>query len=287
MKIAYIVYIDREPSSYVDTEHDSLLQYLKDKGLDIHKEEWSDENASWEQYSCIVLKSPWDYVAKTQQFYRWLEKIKSLGIALHNPADVVRWNSDKHYLKEITDAGLNVIPTSFLERGGKFEAESYLQQFNANGIIVKPCISGASKNTFKMPGENIEAQHLINNLLQREAMMVQPFMQQVNDEGEWSLVFFNGRFSHALLKTPAATDFRSQPKFGGIVSARQPAPRLLDSASRYVDEFAKGCLYARVDGLIIEDEFYLMELELIDPFLFLSTHQQGYENYYIALRELI
>lgn len=285
MKIAYIVYSDN--SAYTDTEHDSLLQYLKDKGLDIHKEEWANENADWRQYSCIVLKAPWDYVAKTQQFYRWLEKIKSLDIPLHNPAGIVRWNSDKHYLQEIANAGLKVIPTSFLEQGTKFEANKYLKIFNAGTVIVKPCISGASNNTFKLSGQDTAAETMINNLLEHEAMMVQPFMPQVNDEGEWSLVFFNGRFSHALLKTPAPEDFRSQPKFGGIVAARVPAPRLLHAAGKYVSQFAKGCLFARVDGLIIDDEFYLMELELIDPFLFLSTHQPGYENYYLALRELI
>jgi glutathione synthase/RimK-type ligase-like ATP-grasp enzyme len=285
VKIAYIVYGDN--SAYTDTEHDSLLQYLRHKGLDIYKEEWSDENVHWQQYSAIVLKAPWDYVFKTNQFYRWLEKIKSLNVPLHNPPDIVRWNSDKHYLQEIHDAELKVIPTSFLEQGTKFEAGKYLHHFNAHTIIVKPCISGASKNTFKLTSENVADQKLINDLLQREAMMVQPFMPQVNNEGEWSLVFFNGRFSHALLKTPAAGDFRSQPKFGGIVAPMVPAPKILEAAGRYVSGFAKGCLFARVDGLIIDDEFYLMELELIDPFLFLSTHQPGYENYYLALRELI
>ena len=287
MKIAYIVYIDKDPDAYPYPEHDLLLQYLQDKGLDIQHEEWADESVDWTKYSCIVHKCPWDYVAKTQLFYNWLEKIKALGIPMHNPADILKWNSDKHYLQDIANAGLKVIPTIFLESGTKFRAAEYLKQFNSTGIIVKPCISGTSRNTFKITNENTADETLINQLLQQEAMMVQPFMPQVIEEGEWSLLFFNGRFSHALLKTPVNGDFRSQANFGARIQPRMPEPGVLESAGRYVSTFANGCLYARVDGLIIENEFYLMELELIDPVLFLSTHAEGYEKYYIALRELI
>lgn len=285
MKIAYIVYSDN--SAYTDTEHDSLLQYLLDKGLEIYKEEWSDSRVEWNKYSCIVLKSPWDYVVKLPQFYAWLEQVKRLNIPVHNPPGIVRWNSDKHYLQDIANAGLKVISTRFLERGKHFNAVDYLREFNASTIIVKPCISGASRNTFRITSEDNSAESVVNELLKHEAMMVQPFMTQVVEEGEWSLLFFNGRFSHALLKTPAAGDFRSQPLFGGGVAARTPEPALLETAEKYVSQFAKGCLYARVDGLMIEGEFYLMELELIDPVLFLFTHEQGFENYYVALKEVI
>jgi glutathione synthase/RimK-type ligase-like ATP-grasp enzyme len=262
----------------VDDEHISLMQFLRGKGLDVHRENWDDENVDWKSYQCIILKSPWDYVFKTQLFYQWLDKIKKLGILLLNSADVVKWNSDKHYLQDIADAGLKVIPTTFLERGTVF------QYSGGDELIVKPCISGSSKNTFKISGE---VDPVINELLQQEAMMVQPFMPEVNEEGEWSLLFFGGKFSHALLKTPAKNDFRSQPQFGGFVQVKEPAPEILAAASEYVAQFAKDCLYARVDGLIINGEFYLMELELIDPVLFLSTHEGGYENYYRALTELI
>ena len=287
MRIAYIVYTENGPFSFAGTEHDSVLQYLKDKGLDIHKEEWSDESVDWKQYQCIVLKSPWDYVAKTELFYSWLDKIQGLQILLLNDANIVRWNSNKHYLQEIATAGLKVIPTKFLEKGTKFEAGKYFKEFDTDRLIVKPCISGSSKNTFKVSAEDTSITSSIDKLLQRESMMVQPFMQQINDEGEWSLLFFGGAFSHALLKTPLKDDFRSQTEFGGIVQGKKPAPEVLNSASEYVDRFAKGCLYARVDGLIINGTFYLMELELIDPNLFLFTCAAGYENYYTALNKLI
>ena len=94
MKIAYIVYRDNGPFSFADVEHDSLLRFLRKKGLNIHQEAWADEQVDWEQYQCIVMKSPWDYVEKAEAFYAWLEKMKQLNILLLNDADIVKWNCD-------------------------------------------------------------------------------------------------------------------------------------------------------------------------------------------------
>lgn len=277
MKIAYIFYSDGGPLS--DKEHELLLQFLQGKGLNIHRENWDDVTVDWKQYQCIVLKSPWDYVFKTKLFYEWLDSMQRLNILMMNSAEIVKWNSDKHYLQDIANAGLKIIPTTFLKKGIVFEYSGTAD------VIVKPCISGASKDTFKISaGSNVDA---INELLQHNDMMMQPFMPQVNEEGEWSLVFLGGKFSHALVKKPAKEDFRSQPQFGGVVQGRQPAPALLHAATQYVKGFANNCLYARVDGLMIAGEFHLMELELIDPFLFLSIYPAGYENYFAALVTLV
>ncbi|HYE53731.1 MAG TPA: hypothetical protein VD996_02775 [Chitinophagaceae bacterium] len=286
MKIAYIVYRDNGPFSFADKEHDSLLQFLQDKRLDIHLEAWADETVDWKKYQCIVLKSPWDYVDKPQQFYTWLNYIKQLGVTLLNPANIVQWNCDKHYLREIAHAGLRIIPTYYLEQGDTFSADTFFEQLQTSKIIVKPCISGASKNTFLITTNDTSATSAINQLLQNEAMMVQAFLPQIN-EGEWSLLFFNGKFSHALIKIPNQQDFRSQPQYGSTVLSIDPGKEVLQTAQAYVDRFAKDCLYARVDGLMIDNEFHLMELELIDPYLFLDTTNGGEENYYEALKELL
>lgn len=285
MRFAYIVYAPGGDYSFADVEHNGLLDFLKQKGLDISKEDWDDERVDWKQYQCIILKSPWDYVEKMELFDAWLKKIASLNILLLNPADIVRWNSDKHYLKDIAAAGLKVLPTEFLEAGETFDPQKYFVAFKTTKLVVKPCVSGASKNTFVVTRDSTGKIDTINKLLEQEAMMVQPFMPQINEEGEWSFLFFNGEFSHALLKTPASGDFRCQQQFGGAVQRKDPDEKQLKSARQYVDEFAKGCLYARIDGLMIEGEFYLMELELIDPYLFLDVDQASYERYYSALRK--
>jgi glutathione synthase/RimK-type ligase-like ATP-grasp enzyme len=126
----------------------------------------------------------------------------------------------------------------------------------------------------------------VRALLSQQAFLVQPFIPQIEDEGEWSLLFFNGRFSHALLKKPTAGDFRVQQHFGGTIHAATPPTDLLVRATRYVTRFAPGCLYARVDGVRARGAFLLMELEIIEPFLYLLTHPDSYGNYYRALVEL-
>ncbi|MGB8192065.1 MAG: hypothetical protein WCF67_09105 [Chitinophagaceae bacterium] len=287
MKLAYIVYESDGEYSFADVEHNSVLEYLQQKGFDAHKEAWADKAVDWEQYQCIILKSPWDYVEKMNQFKQWLDKIVSLNIQLLNPADIVLWNSDKHYLNDIAGAGLKVIETAFIEKGERFEPAKHFTSFNTGKLVVKPCISGASKNTFVITQDKMAAVETINSLLQHEAMMVQPFLSRINEEGEWSMIFFGGQFSHALVKTPADGDFRSQPQFGAVLSGRTPAPAVLKTAQEHVDKFAKGCLYARVDGLVIEGAFYLMELELIDPYLFLSVDEKGYQRYYEAVKRLV
>lgn len=283
MRFAYIVYAPGGDYSFADAEHNGLLEFLKQKGLDITKENWDDEAVDWSRYQCVILKSPWDYVEKMELWNEWLNKMASMNILLLNPASIVQWNSDKHYLKHISQAGLKVLPTEFLEAGQTFHPQQYFTNFTTTKLVVKPCISGASKNTFIVSRDSTGKIDTINKLLEQEAMMVQPFMPQINAEGEWSFVFFSGQFSHALLKTPADGDFRCQQQFGGAVIAKVPDHKQLAAAQRYVDEFAKNCLYARVDGLMIDGEFWLMELELIDPYLFMDVHEQSFENYYAAL----
>jgi glutathione synthase/RimK-type ligase-like ATP-grasp enzyme len=149
-------------------------------------------------------------------------------------------------------------------------------------------VSGGAKNTFALTREAVpEIMPVIHQLLQEESFLVQPFLPQIQTQGEWSFVFFNGKFSHCLLKKAKSGDFRVQHYLGGTIHPDVPPAGLLDTTAAYVDRFAKGCLYARVDGVMADNRFLLMELELIEPFLFLDTHPHSYENYYQALQELL
>jgi glutathione synthase/RimK-type ligase-like ATP-grasp enzyme len=214
--------------------------------------------------------------------------MESLSVHLLNPSPIVKWNCNKHYLADIEASGLRITPTLFLEKGQQPELGRYFTQFNSEKIVIKPCISGGSKHTFAINREDIEATSTqLQSLLQQESFMVQPFLPQIQQEGEWSFVFFNGQFSHSLLKKARPGDFRVQHYLGGTIHAGPAPAHLLGEATAYVEAFAKDCLYARVDGVDSGNHFVLMELELIEPFLFLFTHHVSYENYYQALRKLI
>jgi glutathione synthase/RimK-type ligase-like ATP-grasp enzyme len=277
MKIAYICY-EGELLQGLSDEDSLLLAFLQQKGLDIHREVWTDAAVNWEQYQLVILKSPWDYIDHIAAFYSWLGKLERLGIRLLNPYDIVRWNSDKHYIREMMDADLPVIPAVYIEKGTQPLWPAYFSNFNTDKLIVKPCISGGSKNTFVVTPGKLPA------LVFDEAFMVQPFMPEIL-EGEWSFLFFNGAFSHCLLKRPVAGEFRVQRQFGGSAEPQTPPAAYLATALSFVERYAKGCLYARVDGVVKEGRFLLMELELIEPLLFLSTSEQ-YEHYYQALKQI-
>lgn len=288
MKIAYVCYEDVGTyTSSVENEDDILLEFLKAKGLSITMEVWTDTDVNWAKYDLAVLKSPWDYFDKIDQFYNWLSKLDQLNVRLLNPIKTVKWNSDKHYLQEIAEAGLPVTPTLYLEKGKKADLAGCFKKLDTEILIVKPCISGGSKNTIKITRANLdEISPLVKQFLMEQAYMVQPFLKEIETEGEWSFLFFNGKFSHNLLKKAKPGDFRVQHYLGGSIHPGLAPERLLKSAERYVSAFAGDCLYARVDGVVVNGEFMLMELELIEPFLFLFTHPDSYENYFNALVEM-
>lgn len=290
MNIALVTYKEKGlyTSPTAENEDDTLLKFLITKGLSIEKVIWNDSSVDWSNYQLAILKSPWDYFDLIHDFYDWLAKIKQKNIKLLNPVDVVKWNADKHYLQDIKNAGLKVTPSSFLAKGDDVNFEKYFEQFNSDKLIVKPAVSGGSKNTFKVTATNTEEIiEKLTPLLALEDFIVQPFLNEVEENGEWSFLFFGGKFSHSLLKKAKPGDFRVQHSFGGTIHPQEAPTHLLTDAEKYVHQFAKGCLYARVDGTVINNEFVLMELELIEPFLFLNEDENALDNYYRALTELI
>lgn len=285
MKIAFISYQKQERYSAV-TEYDedtALLDFLLNKGLDCKRMVWNDPDADWQQFDMAVIKSPWDYHENFKEFNNWLNKREAQGLKLLNSYQLIRWNSDKHYLKEISDAGLKIIPSAFLEKNSRPLLADFFGVLAAKKLIVKPCVSAGAKNTLVIDQEHLNtAQQEIHLLLQEESYMVQPFMEEVR-EGEWSFLFFNGNYSHSLLKVPKSGDFRVQQFFGGNILETEAAAEHIKAAKSYVDQFARDTFYARVDGLIVNGELVLMELELIEPYLYLNNHPQAMENYYQAL----
>lgn len=285
MKIAYICYEiqERYVVASIPDEDSRLLAFLREKGLDITREIWTDTSINWTDYDLILLKSPWDYFDRIHEFYTWLKQLKDAGITMCNSYETVKWNSDKHYLQDMITAGFPVIPSQFLEQGSQPDLAEFFGIFDTDKLIVKPCISGGAKNTIIITREKIAelTPHVIQ-LLQTEDFMVQPFIKEIK-EGEWSMLFFDGTFSHAVLKVPKAEDFRVQHYHGGIVQPQIPDTSLVKAAGAFLTRFAPDSLYARVDGIVINGEFTLMELELIEPLLFLDSDPSSYERYYQAL----
>jgi hypothetical protein len=273
-------------ASNVEDEDQVLASLLDELAVDYKFEIWSDRMVDWSQYAALLLKSPWDYFDRYDEFLNWCNQIEDLGIPVYNNLEMVIWNSDKRYLKEIEEGGFSIVRTQFLEKGNA-AAEIYacFALFDVQELIIKPAVSGGAKHTLKINLNDYESQKIqLDNLLRQEVFMVQPFVEEIVSVGEYSYIFFNGKFSHAVLKTAKLGDFRVQHFFGGEITTVQPSSDELTYLETLVEAFAKDTLYARVDGVWRGREFLLMELELIEPYLFLFTSELAKDNYINALK---
>lgn len=288
MKLAVITYQDRGAYA-VETvpDEDNILSDILDKmSIDYSFEVWSDSSVDWNQYDVLLLKSPWDYFDYYQEFLDWCIKIKSFGIPVFNAIEIVLWNANKSYLLELQKLGLGIVPTIFFERGSFDELKKYLVAADqSNKYVIKPAISGGSKNTLRFNAEEFDSiEPTLEGWLASESYLLQPFLPEISIVGEYSYIFFNGEFSHAVLKKAVAGEFRVQHFFGGSIHSINPDRQELEIIQTYIDKFAADTLYARVDGIWRGSDFLLMELELIEPYLFLFSHPKAEENYARAIQ---
>jgi len=190
-----------------------------------------------------------------------------------NPPAVLRWNSHKGYLRDLAARGVPIVPTRWLERGTPVGLARLLRDAAWSDAVVKPAVSASAHGTWRTSFETASAdQRQLDELLRAGDVMVQPFMSEVRDAGEWSFLFLGGRFSHAVLKRPGAGagDYRVQWEFGGTADAMVPPGNLVADAEAVMTAVPGNPLYARVDGVERDGRLVLMELELIEPHLFLG-----------------
>lgn len=284
--VGIVSYFSKGAFAGTENEDQILSSILTDLEINYEIVAWSDQNADWSKFSLLLIKSPWDYFDYYSDFLDWIKKIKELNIPVLNSLESLVWNSNKNYLIEIENKGFNVISGKLLPEGEKIDWTELLEDVENTPFIIKPLVSGGAKNTFKVDFNNVEEIRMKMDLLIRsEGFIAQPFVREIEEVGEYSLVFFNSVYSHAVLKSPANADFRVQHFFGGKISVIEPSESLIKACQRYVDEFCKDSLYVRVDGVLIQGDFHLMELEMIEPYLFLSTQNKALKNYKDALRK--
>jgi glutathione synthase/RimK-type ligase-like ATP-grasp enzyme len=254
------------------TPDDRLLQEeLQRRGHLVRGVVWSEERGDWREFDQLVIRSCWDYHLRPAEFGAWLAAMEAAGVPLWNPAALVRWNMHKAYLQDLAAGGVPVVPTLFLEQGTRASLAELLAEQGWSHAVMKPAISASAFRTSLVARDQATAaQASLDGLLAAGDVLVQRFVPEVRSQGEWSVVFLGGAFSHAVLKRPGAGDFRVQNELGGSSEPGQPAPRILEAARRIAAHIPEPWLYARVDGIELEGRFTLMELELIEPVLFLS-----------------
>jgi glutathione synthase/RimK-type ligase-like ATP-grasp enzyme len=256
-----------------------LLEPLSAIGWKAEFVAWDTTGVQWNQYEAVIIRATWDYTQRLGEFLSVLNEIEMAGVPLYNSAEIAAWNSRKTYLLDLEKKGVTVVPTQILKSVDEpTSLRGYLNFWTISPeIIFKPTVSANAYNTFRVSSENFETlEPIIRIALKGIETMVQPFVPSVLERGEFSLHFFDGEFSHAIQKVPKKGDFRVQEEHGGVILPMGPAPDLLRSAQKVINAIPESCLYARVDLVELGDQNWaLMEVELIEPSLYLRTDAQA------------
>ncbi len=253
----------------LDEDRTLLLAALAGAGANPLPAVWDDERADWTGFDGVLVRSTWDYPLRRVAFLAWARTLRVVA----NPYDVLAWNTDKRYLQDLARAGVATVPTAFLSPG---DAAAGLQ----GDCVVKPAVSGSAADTGRFPDpSDHEALALVARLhAEGRTAMVQPYLPRIETEGETSLVFLGGEYSHAVRREPllTTTGERRAVVVADVLSTIRPAQPVQDQrdlAERALDAVPggrDGVSYARVDVIPGPDGPVLLELEATDCFLFLS-----------------
>ncbi|MEE2901199.1 MAG: hypothetical protein VYC39_02670 [Myxococcota bacterium] len=260
-------------------EDQLLIAALEKRQLTVNRKSWSDKNFDWAGTRLAIFRSTWDYFDRLSEFTTWLSNI-SLKTQLMNPYDLIRWNMDKHYLEDLSTMNIPVVQTSFRAQGSTANLASWCKLVGGDEWVLKPVVSGAARNTFRINASTIgRHESIYRALISEEDMMLQPFLSSVPKHGEVSIVVINGSTTHAVLKKAKAGDYRVQDDFGGTVHAHIATPEEVDVAQKAVAVCEPKPLYARVD--LVRDNLgsiVVSELELIEPELWFRNNPEAAER---------
>ncbi|MEP7271218.1 MAG: hypothetical protein ABI882_06915 [Acidobacteriota bacterium] len=271
------------------SDDELAVEPLRELGWTVDAVSWRahgrEPGVDWDKYEAVVIRTTWDYHKDPQAFVETLEEIDSSRATLANPLELVRWNLHKSYLRGLEMCGVRVVPTHW---GRDLDYARLIALFDileTDEIVIKPAIGASADDTFRVRrGSASEIAVEIETLFREREYMAQPFIQTVVDEGEYSLFYFGGEYSHTVLKTPKANDFRVQEEHGGEIRAVEVDSGLIERGLGVIRLLDVEPLYARVDyvrdgrgELTGEerfaqfsqfDQYALMELELIEPALY-------------------
>jgi len=248
---------------------------------------WDDESVDWTEFDYLIFRNTWDYYQKEIAFNLWLNKIESLRIKTLNPISIIQKNKHKFYLKELKKEGISILPTIFLEKNSTSNLQVLIPE-NWEKIVIKPAFSAGSYLTKLINRSEIESiQTEFKEHFEIKDFLLQEFRPEIKELGETSFIFFDGKFSHAVNKKPIESDFRVQIQYGGKYTLIQPNADLLLQAELVLSKIPEKLLYARVDGIVIENKLHLMEIELIEPDLYFDLADGAREQFVEAFLKVL
>ena len=276
--IGPIALVTARAARELDEDLAPLLAALKDVGLRPVVVEWDHPAVDWSAFSLALLRSTWDYSSRFDEFLGWLERAGRATTVL-NPLQLVRWNVDKHYLGVLEGKGVSIVSSRFVEPGDDAAGalQQFLQQHPGGDLVIKPAIGAGSRDAQRHGRSDYAPMlaHLTRLLEQRRSVLLQPYLARVDEQGETALIYFEGRYSHAIRKGPllrrgsAPTRALFAPE---IITPRTPGPDEQALAERALAALPFDMpLYARVDLIRAADGApCVLELELAEPSLFFA-----------------
>lgn len=259
---------------------------LIERGWTVLDVSWRAPHADWDAFEAVIVRTPWDYHTDSAAFLQCVDAIERSSAHLLNPADVIRWNIDKRYLRDLQQHRLQIVPTRWIESPRREDFEHAQVLFDTEAIVIKPITGAGALDTFRLPRGMRVTDGLIS-LYQNRSAMLQPFLPSIVEQGEWSLFYFAAGYSHTVLKIPAPGDFRVQEEYGSRLEAVTPAEdlrRLADATMRTIQTIVSPTLYARVDLVRLPNQLpAIMELELIEPSLYFPYDPHSPERFAEAI----
>ncbi len=247
-----------------------LIPLLKEAGIEAKPFVWNSAGPDHLKFDFIIIRSCWDYHTNSEAFIHWIKWLQSNEVKVLNPTHVILDNIDKLYLRDLAQLGVEIVPTSWIEQPSESLIKNQMTTYKWEEAVLKPTVSASAFETYRF-GINDDLGFL--NQMTSQHFMLQPFIDEITDPGEYSLIFFNKQFSHAVLKTPGKNDFRVQQELGGSTKPIAVEKQYINQAQSILSHLPDPLLLARVDGIIRNNQFVLMELELIEPELYLYNDE--------------
>lgn len=247
---------------------------------------WDDATIEWAKFDAVVVRCPWDYYKKLPAFLDLLAHFDALKVPVLNDVQTLRWNLNKNYLFELEQRGCSVIPSLRVRPDDQRSLQELMQHLGSDEAVLKPVQSAGAWRTLRLNSQELEtADRQFAQWRGEQDFLLQAFMPEIVNEGEWSLVFFNGVYSHGLLKKAKAGDFRVQSDHGGSVHAMPIPLAIQEQAAAMLRCLPRLPCYARVDGVIRDQQLILMELELLEPELFLELEPEAPARFALAIMQ--
>jgi len=264
---------------YIDQvllENKLLQSALEKQGLTVCKKDWADLDFDWTTTKHAIFRSTWDYFERFDEFFSWIEETKNKTNFI-NSSEIINWNVDKHYLADLSKKGINIAPTLFVEKGDKITLQELFDKTNCKEAVIKPAISGAARHTYRItPNNCLDYENIFQQLIKKECMLFQEFLQNITKMGEISLIIIGGKYTHAVKKIAKKGDFRVQDDHGGKVEKYYPSRTEILFAEQCIRNSPFSPIYARVDIVYDnKDKPSLSELELIEPELWFRNYPEA------------